>query len=232
VFIGRCTERISVLHEMDFLPKNINDYSENHTSSESDLLARLNRETHAKILNARMLSGHLQGRVLAMFSQMMRPERILEIGTYTGYSALCLAEGLAENGKIITIEANEELEDFTRKYFDESSFSKKIDFRIGDAAEIIPMLDETFDLVFIDADKVSYQKYYDLVFDKVKTGGFIISDNVLWSGKVADIQEDKKIDRDTQTLLDFNKMCHDDPRTENLLMPIRDGLMISRKIVS
>ena len=215
---------------MDFLPKNINDYSENHTSPESDLLAKLNRETHAKILQARMLSGHLQGRVLAMFSQMIRPDRVLEIGTYTGYSALCLAEGLSENGKIITIDINEELEDFTRGFFNESSFSKKIDYRIGDAAEIIPMLDETFDIVFIDADKVNYQLYYDLVFDKVKIGGYIISDNVLWSGKVADIQEDKKIDRDTQTLLDFNKMCHEDPRTENLLMPIRDGLMISRKL--
>jgi caffeoyl-CoA O-methyltransferase len=215
---------------MDFLPKNINDYSENHTSPESDLLARLNRQTHAKILNARMLSGHLQGRVLAMFSQMMRPDRILEIGTYTGYSALCLAEGLIENGKIITIDINEELEDFTRGFFDESPFAEKIDYKIGDAAEIIPSLPETFDLVFIDADKVNYQKYYDLVFDKVKVGGYIISDNVLWSGKVADIQKDTKVDRDTQTLLDFNKMCHDDPRTENLLMPIRDGLMISRKI--
>jgi caffeoyl-CoA O-methyltransferase len=214
---------------MDFLPKNINDYSENHTSPESDVLAKLNRATYAKILNPRMLSGHLQGRILAMFSQMLRPERILEIGTYTGYSALCLAEGLTENGKIVTIEVNEELEDFTRKHFAESIFANKIDYRIGDAAEIIPTLNETFDMVFIDADKVNYQKYYDLVFDKVKVGGFIISDNVLWSGKVADIQEDKKIDRDTQTLLDFNKMCHDDPRTENLLMPIRDGLMISRK---
>jgi caffeoyl-CoA O-methyltransferase len=213
---------------MDFLPKNINDYSENHTSPESDLLAKLNRQTHAKILQARMLSGHLQGRVLAMFSQMIRPDRILEIGTYTGYSALCLAEGLTENGKIITIDINEELEDFTRGFFNESPFAEKIDYRIGDAAEIIPTLDETFDMVFIDADKVNYQLYYDLVFNKVKVGGYIISDNVLWSGKVADIQEDKKVDRDTQTLLDFNKMCHEDPRTENLLMPIRDGLMISR----
>ena len=216
---------------MDFLPKNITDYSENHTSPENDLLAKLNRQTHAKILQARMLSGHLQGRVLAMFSQMMQPNRILEIGTYTGYSALCLAEGLSENGKIITIDINEELEDFTRGFFNESPFSEKIDYRIGDAAEIIPTLNETFDIVFIDADKVNYQLYYDLVFDKVKLGGYIISDNVLWSGKVADIQEDKKIDRDTQTLLDFNKMCHNDPRTENLLMPIRDGLMICRKVI-
>jgi caffeoyl-CoA O-methyltransferase len=213
---------------MDFLPKNINDYSENHTSAEDDLLSRLNRETHAKILNSRMLSGHLQGRVLAMFSQMMRPKRILEIGTYTGYSALCLAEGLTENGKIITIDVNEELESFTRGFFKESKYSEKIDYRIGDAGEIIPTLSETFDLVFIDADKMNYQKYYDLVFDKVRVGGYIISDNVLWSGKVADIQEGKKIDKDTQNLLDFNLMCHNDPRTENILMPIRDGLMISR----
>ena len=213
---------------MDFLPKNINDYSENHTSSEDDLLARLNRETHAKILNARMLSGHLQGRVLAMFSQMMRPERILEIGTYTGYSALCLAEGLIEGGKIITVDVNEELESFTRRFFNESKYSEKIEYRIGDAGEIIPTLTEKFDIVFIDADKMSYKKYYNLVFDKVRVGGYIISDNVLWSGKVANVEQGNKIDKDTQNLLEFNKMCHDDPRTENILMPIRDGLMISR----
>ncbi len=215
---------------MDFLPQNINDYSEQHTSPESAILARLNRETHAKILQSRMLSGHLQGRVLAMFSQMMRPTNILEIGTYTGYSALCLAEGLAENGKIITIDINEELEDFTRQFFNESEFASKIDYRIGDAALIIPNLEEVFDLIFIDADKMNYQKYYDLVFDKVRKGGYIISDNVLWSGKVANIEAGKKIDKDTQNLLNFNKMCHDDPRTENILMPLRDGLMISRKI--
>ncbi len=215
---------------MDFLPQNINDYSEKHTSPESELLAKLNRETHAKILQARMLSGHLQGRVLAMFSQMMQAKNILEIGTYTGYSALCLAEGLVEGGKIITIDVNEELESFTRHFFDTSDYADKIDYRIGDAAEIIPTLNEEFDIVFIDADKMSYQKYYDLVFDIVRKGGYIISDNVLWSGKVANIEEGKKIDKDTQNLLDFNKMCHDDPRTENILMPLRDGLMISRKL--
>ncbi|MDR6564778.1 MULTISPECIES: class I SAM-dependent methyltransferase [unclassified Arcicella] len=214
---------------MDFLPKNINDYSENHTSPESELLANLNRETHAKILQSRMLSGHLQGRVLSMFSHMMQAKTILEIGTYTGYSALCLAEGLVEGGKIITIDINEELESFTKQFFLASDYAAKIDYRIGDAAEIIPMLDETFDLVFIDADKMSYQKYYDLVFDKVRKGGYIISDNVLWSGKVANIEPNKKIDKDTQNLLDFNKMCHEDPRTENILMPIRDGLMVCRK---
>jgi predicted O-methyltransferase YrrM len=213
---------------MDFLPQNINDYAENHTSPENDILASLNRETHAKILQARMLSGHLQGRVLSMFSHMMRPTRILEIGTYTGYSALCLAEGLAEEGKIITIDINEELESFTRRFFDASEYAPKIDYRIGDAGQIIPTLDEMFDLVFIDADKMNYHKYYHLVFDKVRKGGYIISDNVLWSGKVANIQPNKKIDKDTQNLLDFNKMCHDDPRTDNILMPLRDGLMISR----
>lgn len=215
---------------MNFLPQNINDYSENHTSPESDLLARLNRETHAKILQSRMLSGHLQGRVLAMFSQMMQAKSILEIGTYTGYSALCLAEGLIDGGKIITIDVNEELESFTRQFFQASEHAAKIDYRIGDASEIIPNLHEVFDIVFIDADKMNYQKYYDLVFDKVRKGGYIISDNVLWSGKVANVEPNKKIDRDTQNLLNFNKMCHEDPRTENILMPLRDGLMISRKL--
>ncbi|MDI9859021.1 O-methyltransferase [Flectobacillus roseus] len=215
---------------MDFLPQNINDYSEQHTSPESDLLKKLNRDTHVKILQPRMLSGHLQGRYLAEVSYMMRPRRILEIGTYTGYSALCLAEGLVDDGKIITIDVNEELETFTRSFFDESPFADKIDYRIGDAGEIIPTLDEVFDLVFIDADKMNYTKYYNLVFDKVRKGGYILSDNVLWSGKVANVEEGKKIDKDTKNLLDFNKMCHDDPRTENILLPLRDGIMISRKL--
>ncbi len=215
---------------MDFLPQNINDYSEQHTTPESDLLKKLNRDTHVKILQPRMLSGHLQGRYLAEVSYMMRPRRILEIGTYTGYSALCLAEGLAGDGKIITIDVNEELETFTRSFFDESPYADKIDYRIGDAGEIIPTLDEVFDLVFIDADKMNYTKYYNLVFDKVRKGGYILSDNVLWSGKVANVEEGKKIDKDTKNLLDFNKMCHDDPRTENILLPLRDGIMISRKL--
>ncbi|MGX7689358.1 O-methyltransferase [Flectobacillus roseus] len=215
---------------MDFLPQNINDYSEQHTSPESDLLKKLNRDTHVKILQPRMLSGHLQGRYLAEVSYMMRPRRILEIGTYTGYSALCLAEGLVDDGKIITIDVNEELETFTRSFFDESPYADKIDYRIGDAGEIIPTLDEIFDLVFIDADKMNYTKYYNLVFDKVRKGGYILSDNVLWSGKVANVEEGKKIDKDTKNLLDFNKMCHDDPRTENILLPLRDGIMISRKL--
>ncbi len=215
---------------MDFLPENISRYAETHTTEESNLLKKLDRDTHVKVLQPRMLSGHLQGRFLANISQMMRPTRILEIGTYTGYSALCLAEGLAENGKLITIDVNEELESFTRSFFEQSPYAAKIEYIIGDAGKIIPTLDETFDLVFIDADKLSYAKYYDLVFDKVRQGGFILSDNVLWSGKVAEVKAGGKIDKDTRNLLDYNAMCHHDPRTENILLPIRDGIMMSRKL--
>lgn len=215
---------------MDFLPKDISLYAEEHTTSESEVLARLNRETHSKIMQPRMLSGHIQGRTLSMFSHMIRPGRILEIGTYTGYSALCLAEGLTEDGKLITLDINEELEAFTRSFFADSGLDSKIDYRIGNAIEIIPDLEEVFDIVFIDADKLNYHNYYHLVFDKVRTGGYIISDNVLWSGKVTQIEEGKKVDKDTQAILDFNKMCHEDPRTENVLLPIRDGLLISRKL--
>ena len=158
---------------------------------------------------------------------MMRPRRVLEIGTYTGYSALCLAEGLTEDGLLITIDVNEELEDFTRSFFDKSPYKNKIDYRIANAVELIPTLPDTFDLVFIDADKLNYALYYDLVIDKVRPGGVIIADNVLWSGKV--VQTDKKIDKDTQNLLDFNQKVHNDPRVSNLLLPIRDGLMIAYK---
>ncbi|MFN3382869.1 MAG: O-methyltransferase [Runella zeae] len=212
---------------MDFLPAAIEAYALAHTSAESPLLAQLNRETHAKVLQPRMLSGHLQGRLLSLFSTMIRPRRILEIGTYTGYSALCLAEGLSDDGLLVTVDVNEELYDFTRKFFDNSPFGHKIDFRIANAAEEIPTLTDTFDLVFIDADKVNYGLYYDLVFDKVRKGGVIIADNVLWSGKV--VQTDKKIDKDTQALLDFNQKIHQDPRVSNILLPIRDGLLIAWK---
>jgi caffeoyl-CoA O-methyltransferase len=213
---------------MDFIPNDIAEYAKNHTSGESDLLKKLNRETHANVLKPRMLSGHLQGRLLALWSQMMQPNLILEIGTYTGYSALCLAEGLAENGKIITIEVNEELESFTRKHFKESAFAHKIDFRIGDATSIIPTIPEQFDIVFIDADKKNYAKYYNLVFEKVRKNGIIIADNVLWSGKVVGTS---KIDKDTKALLDFNQMVQEDNRVENILLPIRDGLLIARKLI-
>jgi len=213
---------------MKFLAEEIEAYSVAHTEDESTLLKSLNRETHAHVLNPRMLSGHLQGRFLSMISRMIRPNRILEIGTYTGYSALCLCEGLNAGGKLITIDINEELETFTRRFFESSPFSDHIDYQIGKAIDIIPTLNETFDLVFIDADKINYQKYFDLCIEKVRAGGFLIADNVLWSGKV--IQDDIKIDKDTQALLDFNKMVHEDDRVSNILLPIRDGLMILQKL--
>lgn len=212
---------------MEFLDNNIQEYSESHTTAEGELLAELNRETNLKVLRPRMLSGHLQGRTLSMFSNMLKPTNILEIGTYTGYSALCLAEGLSDQGQLITIEANEELEDFANKYFGKSEFKHKIKPIIGNAIEVIPTLEYIWDLVFIDADKGNYAKYYDLVIDSVKVGGYIIADNVLWSGKV--IEEIDSNDKDTKALVAFNNKVHEDSRVENLLLPVRDGLMILRK---
>lgn len=211
---------------MDLINESIQHYAEQHTSSEGDLLKKIDRDTHAKVMMPRMLSGHLQGRVLSMISHMIRPQRILEIGTYTGYSAVCLAEGLQENGKLITIDINEELEDRVRNYFADSPYSKKIEYKIGNAVEVIPSLNETFDLVFIDADKERYSVYFDLVIEKVRSGGFILADNVLWSGKVLDTKPDK----DTRAILEFNKKIQDDPRVENVLLPIRDGIMLMRKV--
>jgi predicted O-methyltransferase YrrM len=199
-------------------------YAEAHTSPESELLKKINRDTHANVLMPRMLSGHLQGRVLSMISQMIRPDRILEIGTYTGYSALCLCEGLSPNGKLITIDINEELEQKVRSHF--QSVKDKIDYRIGNALNIIPTLDETFDLVFIDADKSNYGNYFDLVIDKVRPGGFILADNVLWSGKVLNTNPDA----DTRSIMAFNQKIQVDSRVENVLLPIRDGIMIIRKL--
>jgi caffeoyl-CoA O-methyltransferase len=214
---------------MKFLVEEIEQYAAAHTESENELLKSLNRETHANVLNPRMLSGHIQGRFLSMISRMIRPDRILEIGTYTGYSAICLCEGLTETGKLVTIDINEELETFTRGFIAKTAFRDKIDYRIGNALEIIPTLTDTFDLVFIDADKINYSSYFNLCLDKVRSGGFLIADNVLWSGKV--VQQDiKKTDKDTQALLDFNRMVHEDRRVSNLLLPIRDGLMIFQKI--
>ena len=210
---------------MEFLDENILKYVEAHSSAEDGLLRRINRETHLSALKPRMLSGHLQGRVLAMVSKMIKPRLVLEIGTYTGYSALCLAEGLAENGKLVTIDINEELEGRVRGYFKESKFNDKIDYRIGDAKKVIPTLDGPIDLVFIDADKEGYSLYYDLVIDKVKPGGFILADNVLWSGKVLD----EKPDKDTMEIVGFNRKVAEDPRVEHLLLPIRDGIMVLRK---
>ena len=213
---------------MKFLVEEIEEYSAAHTEDENALLKSLNRETHAHVLSPRMLSGHMQGRFLSMISRMIRADRILEIGTYTGYSGICLCEGLNPGGKLITIDVNEELESFTRRYFDQTPFKDQIDYRIGNALDIIPTLTDTFDIVFIDADKINYSSYFNLCLDKTRTGGFLIADNVLWSGKV--VQQLKKIDKDTQALLDFNRMVHEDPRVSNMLLPIRDGLMILQKL--
>ncbi len=211
---------------MEFLSKELAAYVEDHTTAESALLKKLNRETNARVMMPRMISGHLQGRVLAMFSQMLKPHTILEVGTYTGYSALCLAEGLQPGGTLYTIDINEELEEMVRGYFAEAGFADRIDYRIGNALQVIPTLNAEFDMVFIDADKENYAAYYDIVFPMVKQGGYIIADNVLWSGKVVG----PKIDKDTRAIMDFNKMIQDDVRVENVLFPIRDGLLIARKL--
>jgi len=210
---------------MEFLSSGLSKYVDQHTSPASDLLTNIERNTYQKVLMPRMISGHLQGRVLSMISKMMRPISILEIGTYTGYSALCMAEGLQKEGKLVTIDINIELEEMVKGFFSMSPYKNNIDFRIGDALEIIPQLDTQFDLVFIDADKENYSTYFDLVFDKVRSGGIIIADNVLWSGKVVLGENDK----DTKALRNFNKMIQNNVRVENVLLPIRDGLMVIRK---
>jgi predicted O-methyltransferase YrrM len=205
----------------------IQTYAEAHTSPESELLQTLNRQTHVKVLQPRMLSGHLQGQFLTMISKILKPDHILEIGTFTGYSAICLAEGLTETGRLTTIEVNEERETFTRSFLEQSPRNTQIDFIIGDAAEVIPTLSDTFDLVFIDADKARCGFYYDLVFNKIRVGGVILIDNVLWSGKVVD--KIPKPDKATQALLDFNTKIQNDPRVSNVLLPLRDGLMMVMK---
>lgn len=210
---------------MDFIPTPIQKYAEEHTSPESDILRVVNRHTNAHVLMPRMLSGHMQGRILSMISQMVKPLTILEIGTYTGYSAICLAEGLKPGGKLITIDINEELENTAVGYFQASGFSRVIDYRIGNALEIIPTLKMNFDLVFIDADKENYSRYYDLVINHVPLGGYILADNVLWSGKVLD----EKPDKDTRAIKEFNLKVQQDKRVENILLPVRDGIMVMRK---
>lgn len=212
---------------MEFLPPDIATYADAHTSPESDLLRRLNRQTHLRVMRPRMLSGHSQGRFLSMISWMLRPRRVLEIGTYTGYSALCLAEGLASDGRVITLDNNEELEAMARSFWRTSPYADRIDFRPGNALDTIPTLTDTFDLVFIDADKPGNARYFDLVIDKVRPGGIILADNVLWSGKV--VQPLKPSDTDTQAVLAFNQKIQNDPRIENILLPIRDGILMMRK---
>jgi caffeoyl-CoA O-methyltransferase len=210
----------------EIINPDLQDYAERHTSPESDLLKRINRETHAQVLQPRMLSGHLQGRVLSMISHIVKPSVALEIGTYTGYSALCIAEGLKEGGKLVTIDINDELEERVRQYVNGSELKSKIDFRIGNALEVIPRLGLRYDLVFIDADKENYARYYDLVIDNVNLDGIILADNVLWSGKVLQ----PKPDKDTKAIIDFNTKVHQDARIENVLLPIRDGIMMMRKV--
>lgn len=211
---------------MDFTPPAIQKYSEDHTSPETELLKVVNRDTHARVLMPRMLSGHMQGRILSMISKMVNPTTVLEIGTYTGYSALCLAEGLKHGGKLITIDINEELESTVRSYFNRSSFANAIDYKIGNALEIIPTLKSSFELVFIDADKENYARYYDLIINHVPLGGYILADNVLWSGKVLDAKPDK----DTRAIIEFNRKVNEDTRVENVLLPVRDGIMVMRKV--
>lgn len=213
---------------MDITNPAIQKYSEDHTSPESELLKKINRDTHANIMMPRMLSGHMQGRILSMISCMIRPSVILEIGTYTGYSALCMAEGLKPEGKLITLDINEELESRVRNYFKNSPFDAQIDYRIGNALDIIPTLNTDFDLAFIDADKENYARYYDLVINRVPLGGYILADNVLWSGKVLD----EKSDKDTRAIKEFNKKVQDDTRVENVLLPVRDGILVMRKVRS
>ncbi len=212
---------------MDFLPDEIQRYVEDHTQSEPDLLQEINRNTHLQVLMPRMISGNLQGRVLSMISNMISPRRILEIGTYTAYGTLALAEGLSSDGLIYTIDINEELEDRIRTNIAQSPESRKINYIPGNALKIIPELTEKWDLVFIDADKENYTTYYELVLPNVRKGGFIIADNVLWSGKVIDESVD---DIDTREIRRFNDIVHNDSRVQNVLFPIRDGLMVLRKI--
>ena len=213
---------------MEFIDKKLSQYSEEHTTPENELLKALNRDTHVNVLAPRMLSGHLQGRLLSLFSKMIQPKAILEIGTYTGYAALCLAEGLDNDGILHTIDINEELETRIQKYFDQSSYSNQIKLHIGNALDIIPKIQQQFDLVFIDADKENYSNYYDLLIDAMPSGGIIMADNVLWSGKVTD-SEALASDNDTQELDRFNAKVQSDPRVENILIPVRDGIMVARK---
>lgn len=204
-------------------------YCEEHSSPEDDLLMEISRETHAKVLMPRMLSGHFQGRLLEFFSKMLRPATVLEIGTFTGYSAICMARGLAPGGKLVTLDINEELESMVREFFKKSGLSDRIDYRIGNALDIIPRLEGNFDLVFIDADKANYINYYQMIVERVNPGGIVLADNALWSGKVL-VKEGDKIQKDTQAILDFNKTVQHDPRVENILLPIRDGIMMARKL--
>ena len=212
---------------MDFLDSVIEQYALEHSEVESTLLNELNRQTHIKVIQPRMLSGHLQGRILSLLSQSIRPKIILEIGTYTGYSALCMAEGLQKNGQLYTIDNNKEIAPFAKKYFNKSSYKNLIKMIVGNALDVIPDLNLKWDLVFIDADKENYSNYFDAIIENVNQGGMIIADNVLWSGKVT--KPTSKNDVETQALKSFNEKVHSDSRVSNVLMPVRDGMMIMIK---
>jgi caffeoyl-CoA O-methyltransferase len=214
---------------MEVIDPELLAYCESHTSEEDTLLKKIVRETQAKVLMPRMISGHLQGKILELFVKMLRPKTILEIGTYTGYSGICMARGLAEGGKLITLDINDELETMVRGFFEESGLASQIDYRLGNALDIIPNLEGPFDLVFIDADKFNYSSYYDLVIDKMPSGSIILADNVLWSGKVLP-EGRKKLDKDTEAILEFNRKVHQDSRVENSILPIRDGILMARKL--
>ena len=211
---------------MHFLPEKIEDYVVKHTQNEPQILKELSKETWQKVLNPRMLSGNFQGRVLSMLSKLVQPKSVLEIGTYTGYSALCIAEGLHPEGVIHTIDKNEELYSLQEKYFKKSGYQNQIQQYVGNALDIIPTMNTTFDLVFIDADKSNYINYFHLIMEKMNSGGIILSDNVLWSGKVIEELDEK--DMDTKVLLAYNTLLNSDERLETVLLPIRDGLTISR----
>lgn len=212
----------------NLVSQEIEQYSEEHTTPENELLYRNNRETHLRVLRPRMLSGHLQGAFLSMISKLKQPKNILEVGTYTGYSALCLAEGLTSDGLLETIEIDEELEDAILSYFNDSPRRDQLKLYIGDAEEVIPTLDHTWDLVFIDAEKKNYQTYYDMILPKVEKGGLILIDNVLWSGKV--VEEVKPNDKDTKAIMAFNDYVQQDSRVRNLLLPFRDGILCIEKL--
>lgn len=211
---------------MNFLPENIDRYASDHSQKEPELLQELFKETWQKALIPRMISGHFQGRVLSIISKLINPKTILEIGTYTGYSALCLAEGLQTGGSLHTIDHNEELYDFQRKYFDRSDYKGQIKQYVGEALDVLVKIEGPFDLVFIDADKANYGNYFKAIIDKMNPGGVILSDNVLWSGKVTEIPNPK--DEDTKALIAYNQMMNEDPRIETVLLPIRDGLTVTR----
>ncbi|TRW26538.1 O-methyltransferase [Flavobacterium zepuense] len=213
---------------MHFISEELEDYAALHSENEPELLAALNRETHQKVLQPRMLSGHFQGRILSMIAKLVNPQHILEIGTFTGYATLSLAEGLRKDGTLDTIDNNEELYDFQKKYFDKSQWNAQIIQHLGNALEIIPTLNKKFDLVFIDADKENYPNYFKMIVPLMNKGGIILSDNVLWSGKV--LEPVKANDKSTKVLLEYNLLLKEDPRVETVLLPIRDGLTVSRVI--